>query len=81
MNAAGGGHLAMLQWARENGAPWDERVCAYAARRGHLAMLQWARAIGAPWDSWTCANAARGGEHRATILAMRFDGGCRCDYH
>ena len=31
MNAAKGGHLAVLQWAHENGCPWDEQTCAYAA--------------------------------------------------
>ena len=54
-DAAGGGHLEVLQWARANGAPWDEWTCAYAARGGHLEVLQWARANGCPWDERTCA--------------------------
>ena len=45
-----GGHLEVLQWARANGAPWDERTCRDAAVGGHLEVLQWARANGAPWD-------------------------------
>jgi hypothetical protein len=43
----------MLKWARENGCPWDEWTCTYAAERGDLEMLQWARANGCPWDEWT----------------------------
>jgi len=38
----------VLQWARANGAPWDERTCRDAAEGGHLDVLQWARANGAP---------------------------------
>ena len=46
--AARGGHLAVLQWARANGCPWDAWTCAYAARDGHLAVLGWALANGCP---------------------------------
>ena len=60
-NAAALGELKLLQWARANGAPWNERTCAYAARGGHLEVLQWARANGAPWDKRICAYAAKGG--------------------
>ncbi len=38
--AARCGHLEVLQWVRDNGAPWNERTCANAARRGHLEILQ-----------------------------------------
>ena len=58
-NAAGGGHLEVLKWARANGCPWDEATCAWAAKYGHLEVLKWARENGCPWDEWTCANAAR----------------------
>ncbi len=50
--AAGGGHLEVLQWARSQGCPWDEWVCAYAAEGGHLEVLKWARSHGCPWDEW-----------------------------
>ena len=43
-SAAEGGHLEVLQWAHQNGCPWDEQTCAEAARGGHLEVLQWARA-------------------------------------
>ena len=34
--AAKGGHLDVLKWARENGCPWDEWTCAFAASRGYV---------------------------------------------
>jgi hypothetical protein len=50
-NAAKGGHLQVLQWARANGAPWNDlNLCAIAARKGYLHILRWARANGAQWD-------------------------------
>ncbi len=48
LKAAGGGHLAVLQWAREHGCPWDEDTCRMAAAGGHIEMLQWARENGCP---------------------------------
>jgi len=47
---AEGGHLAVLQWARAQGHPWNERTCERAADNGHLEVLQWARTHGCPWD-------------------------------
>ncbi|MCE5318807.1 MAG: ankyrin repeat domain-containing protein, partial [Parachlamydia sp.] len=55
------GYLTMLQWARANKAPWDERVCAHAAAGGHLDILRWARSKDAPWTVDVCANAAKRG--------------------
>jgi len=60
-SSAEGGHLEVLQWARAQGCPWDERTCAWAARNGHLKVLKWARAQGCPWDERTCAYAAMNG--------------------
>ncbi len=34
------GRLGVLQWARSQGCPWDERTCAIAAEGGHLEMLK-----------------------------------------
>ena len=48
-DAARGGHLEVLKWARENGCPWDEHTCTYAAEGGHLDVLQWALENGCPW--------------------------------
>ena len=47
--SAEGGHLAVLQWARAHGRPWNTKTCACAAENGHLEVLQWARAHGCPW--------------------------------
>ena len=38
----------MLQWARQNGCPWDWMTCTFAAKGGHLEVLQWARENGCP---------------------------------
>ena len=34
--AAKGGHLEVLQWARENRCPWNAGTCSGAAGAGHL---------------------------------------------
>lgn len=54
--------LRMARWGRDNGMPWDWRVCAAAAQAGNLRVLEWARAEGCgfPWDV-LCAFAAGGG--------------------
>ena len=44
--AAGGGQLEVLQWARANGCPWDNHTCRMAANGGHLNMMPWLRANG-----------------------------------
>jgi len=50
-----GGHLEVLQWAREHGCPWNESTCSATAVGGHLKVLQWAREHGCPWNEHTCA--------------------------
>ena len=40
MCAAEEGQLEILKWLRENGAPWNEYTCAWAAHDGDLEMLQ-----------------------------------------
>jgi hypothetical protein len=42
-NAAEGGHLAVLQWAREHSCPWTSYACIFAAAAGQLEVLQWMR--------------------------------------
>ena len=45
----------MLQWAREQGCPWNEKACLRAAIYGHVQVLQWLDANGAPWsDKYFC---------------------------
>jgi len=77
--AAEGGHLHILQWARENGCPWDKYTCAEAAEGGHFHILQWARENGCSWDEWTCAGAAEGGH--LTILQWARENGCPTHEH
>ncbi len=56
----------MLKWLYENGCPWDEWRCAYAAEGGHLEMLKWLHENGCPWDEWSCAYVA--GEGHLEVL-------------
>jgi len=56
-----GGHLAVLQWAREHGCEWNSNTCSAAAEGGHLEVLQWLREHGCEWNSNTCSAAAEGG--------------------
>jgi hypothetical protein len=64
------GNLNLLQWARENGCPWNKLTCSYAASRS-LEILQWARENGCPWDESTCAMAKN-----LEILKWALDNGC-----
>ena len=59
MYAAEGGHLEVLQWAHQNGCPWDEGTCKAAAKKGHLEVLKWARQNGCPWGLNTWKRAQR----------------------
>ena len=72
--AAWGGHLEVLQWARENDCPWDEETCAFAAYGGHLEVLKWARENDCPWNWETCANAAEYGH--LEVLQWARENGC-----
>ena len=36
--AAYGGHLEILKWARENGCRWDSWTCGYAAKNGRVCI-------------------------------------------
>jgi len=48
----------MLKYAHENGCPWDEYTCSFAAMHGHLECLKYAHEHGCPWNEETCACAA-----------------------
>ena len=52
MHAAMGGRLHVLQWAREQGCPWDSNTCTCAAMHGHLEVLQWVREHDATGEVW-----------------------------
>ena len=82
--AARGGHLEVLQWAREHGCPWHKGTTYAAAFWGHLEVLQWVREHGCPWHEWTTCAAAR--EGHLDVLQWVVDNGClwhedACDQH
>ena len=62
--AAWGGHLDVLEWALEQGCPWDWRVVVEAAALGERSCVQeWARtraAIDARLGESECALASDG---------------------
>jgi len=47
--AAKGGHLKVLQWARENHCPWDSETCQMAHENRHEEVLRWAIKHGCPY--------------------------------
>ncbi len=70
--------ISRLQWARENGCPWDQMVVRTAAEQGHLEVVKWAVSQKCPLaEWWTCAWAARGGQ--LGVLKWLRDNGCRWD--
>ena len=68
-NAAEGGHLAVLRWARQHDCPWNEGTCSGAAGGGQLAILRWAREHNCRWGeqtlvplhtgTWSCGGRGR----------------------
>ena len=75
--AAKFGQMDILQWARQNGCPWDEQTCTSAAENGHLEVLIWAQQNGCPWDEQACNIAAENGYLDVLIWAQR--NGCPWD--
>ena len=61
-SAAKDGHLNILKWAIDNGFPWSDNVCTYAADGGHLEILKWAIEHDYPYyeDSCVYASAYKG---------------------
>ena len=68
LEAAKGGKVNVLTWAKENGAPWvaerrfwrgnygcywEQSVCREAAERGHIQVLQWLKEnFDCQWEWW-----------------------------
>ena len=73
------GHVHTAQWARNQGFPWDEDTCKYAARGGHLPFLQLARTNGCPWNYETCLDAAAG--NHVEVLEWAVSHGCPYQEH
>jgi hypothetical protein len=77
--AASGGRLDVLMWARENGCPWNVSTCIEAAENGHLACLKWAHENGCPLENGRplknniCLYAAEGG-HLECLKWARWNG-------
>src|SRR5690606_34025263 len=69
--------VTLLQWAKDNGCPWNEWTSALIARKGNLSVLQCARKDGCRWDTLTCAYAAINGH--LNILQWARQNGCPWD--
>ena len=74
--AAGGGHLACLEYMRTllpatSRCPWDEGTCAAAAAGGHVDILRWARQRRCKWDESTTSRAAYSGQLAALQWARK----------
>ena len=59
--AARAGHLHIIQWAREDGCPWNLSTSLAAAEAGHLHILQWLQENDCPWHTKICRTAAERG--------------------
>ena len=69
--------MEILQYAHEEGCPWDEAVCSAAAEKGHLDILRYAHSQGCPWDGEACTTAAI--EGHLEILQWCVAKGCPWD--
>jgi hypothetical protein len=64
-SAAEEGNLDVLKWARKRQIPWNESICAAAAKilphkeHSSLEVLKWLREVGCPWNHQTCTNAVK----------------------
>lgn len=58
--AALGGHIHVIAWARKRGYPWDKMACQNAAYENHFDLLKWLRRPEdpCPWDNKTFVNIA-----------------------
>jgi uncharacterized protein YabN with tetrapyrrole methylase and pyrophosphatase domain len=59
--------MRVIEWARDNGCPWDKGACFEAAKCGMLEALRWLRREGCPWDQLACAQAARENNHETVV--------------
>ena len=66
--------LNLLKYAFNNGCPWNESTCHYAAKNGNLECLKYAFNNGCPWDELTCSNAASNGH--LECLKYAHNNGC-----
>lgn len=68
--------VALLAWAKAQGAPWNEKTLAYCALAGGMEVVLWARKQrgGIPWDHRAIGFAAAGG--RLDVMEYLRAGGC-----
>jgi hypothetical protein len=77
ITAARKGSLIELKYAHENGCPWSEYTCVFAAEGGHLDCLAYAHENGCEWDKSTCAHTATWGH--LDCLTYAHENGCPWD--
>jgi hypothetical protein len=68
------GHLDCLQYAHENGCPWDKQTTSNAAENGHLECIKYAHENGCPWDINTTLQASMNGHFDCLRYAL--ENGC-----
>jgi hypothetical protein len=66
--------IPLIKWARQNGYPWSEQTCVFAAKGGHLEVLKYLHESGCPWNADTCTKAAEGGH--LNVLKWLRENGC-----
>jgi len=76
-DAAGRGHLEMLQWLHAKGHRWGARACLQAVRGGHVRVVRWLIENGQEWSSDMCFVAAQ--ESNLYMLQWLRSQGCPWD--
>lgn len=59
--AAEHGHLDILNWLHQKGAPMDQLVMSYAAYGGNIHILEYLHQLNVDKNIFACVDAARGG--------------------
>ncbi|AJF97763.1 ankyrin repeat protein [Pandoravirus inopinatum] len=80
--AASGGHLDVIQWAKDVGHPWRDGICDAAARGCHLNVLSWAYdEHGCAWSDRSKAKACKRAVRRGDLELIKWlvDRGCPLD--
>ena len=66
-----------LKYAHENGCPWNEEICMFAALHNYLDCLRYAHENGCPWNEQVCAYAAL--HNSLDCLRYAHENGCPWD--
>jgi len=73
-HAAGGGHMEIVKWLRDNQCYWTDHTHAYAAARGDIGIMKYVHERCPFWNEVTCAMAARNGH--LEMLKYLHENGC-----